>query len=186
MPATPVIALAKDTMEKAVAHLQKEFRVVRTGRASPALVEAVSVNAYGTQTPLKSCASISVPEARQLVVKPFDASLLKEIEKAILASDLGVTPQNDGKLLRLNFPPPTEERRKKTAQEVKGKGEAAKVSARNARRDALKSLEDLNKAKKISDDEAKRRKDEVQNLLKDHEKKIDAEVDKKTGEIMEI
>ena len=186
MPAAPVIALAKDTMEKAVNHLQKEFRGVRTGRAAPALVENVPVNAYGSHIPLKQCATISVPEARQLMIKPFDATLLKEIEKALQAADLGLAPQNDGKLLRLNFPPPTEERRKKTAQEVKAKGEAAKVSARNARRDAIKTLEDLNKASKVSDDELKRRKDEIQNLLKDHEKKIDAEIDKKTREVMEI
>ena len=186
MPATPVIALAKDTMEKAIGHIQKEFRLVRTGRATPALVEGLPVNAYGSQTPLKSCANISAPEARQLVVKPFDVSLLKEIEKALLASDLGVNPQNDGKLIRLNFPPTTEERRKKTSQEVKAKGEAAKVTIRNARRDALKSLEELNKASKISDDDLKRRKDEVQNILKDYEKKIDAEVEKKNKEVMEI
>ncbi len=180
------IKAGKDGMEKAVLHLQKEFRHVRTGRASPVLVENISVAAYGAQMPLKQCGTISVPEARQLLIKPFDASLLKEIEKAVLASDLGVNPQNDGKVIRLTFPPLTGDRRKKLAQEVKAKGEEAKVSIRNARRDAIKALEELEKDAKISEDELKRRKDEVQAQVKDAEKKVDAEVEKKTAEIMEI
>ena len=186
MPVDSVMATIKDSMEKALSHLQKEFRLTRTGRATPALVEGVRVNAYGAEMPLKQCATISVPEARQLMLKPFDLGLLKEIEKALLASDLGVTPQNDGKIIRLTFPPLTEERRKKLAQSVKSQGEEAKVVIRNARRDGIKNLEDLEKKKEISEDELKKQKDDVQNLLKDYEKKVDVEVDKKSKEIMEI
>lgn len=176
----------RDSMEKTLAHLQKEFRLTRTGRATPALVEGVRINAYGTETPLKQCATISVPEARQLMLKPFDLSLLKEIEKALLASDLGVTPQNDGKIIRLTFPPLTEERRKKLAQQVKSQGEDAKTAIRNARRDGIKALDDMEKKKTISEDDLKKQKDKVQDLVKEYEKKIDQEVDKKSREIMEI
>ena len=186
MSADNAIATTEQGMEKALSHLQKEFRLTRTGRATPALVENVKVNAYGAEMPLKQCATISVPEARQLMLKPFDLGLLKEIEKALLASDLGVTPQNDGKLIRLAFPPLTEERRKKLAQDVKTKGEDAKIIIRNARRDGLKSLDDLEKKKAISEDDHKKLKDDVQNLVKNYEKKVDAEVEKKTKEIMEI
>lgn len=186
MPVDDVMKTIKDNMEKALAHLQKEFRLTRTGRATPALIEGVRVNAYGAEMPLKQCATISVPEARQLMLKPFDLGLLKEIEKALLASELGVTPQNDGKIIRLTFPPLTEERRKKLAQTVKAQGEEAKVVIRNARRDGIKSLEDAEKKKEISEDELKKHKDDVQNMVKDHEKKVDQEVDKKSKEIMEI
>ena len=186
MPVNSVMATIKDNMEKAIGHLQKEFRLTRTGRATPALVEGVRVNAYGAEVPLKQCATISVPEARQLMLKPFDLGLLKEIEKALLASDLGVTPQNDGKIIRLTFPPLTEERRKKLAQTVKSQGEEAKVVIRNARRDGIKALEDLEKKKEISEDDLKKQKDAVQEQLKDYEKKVDQEVDKKSKEIMEI
>ncbi len=186
MSADTVMTSIEQGMEKAITHLQKEFRMTRTGRATPALVENVKVNAYGAGMPLKQCATISVPEARQLMLKPFDLGLLKEIEKALLASELGVTPQNDGKLIRLTFPPLTEERRKKLAQDVKAKGEDAKVAIRNSRRDGLKSLEDLQKKKTISEDDLKKLEDDIQNLVKNYEKKVDGEVDKKTKEIMEI
>ncbi len=186
MSADNVINGLKDHMEKAVSHLQKEFRLTRTGRATPALVEGVKVNAYGAEVPLKQCATISVPEARQLMLKPFDLGLLKEIEKALLASELGVTPQNDGKIIRLTFPPLTEERRKKLAQDVKAKGEEAKVVVRNARRDGVKAIEDLEKKKELSEDDLKKLKDRIQDVLKEYEKKVDQEVDKKSKEIMEI
>ena len=186
MSADNVMTAIGQGMEKALTHLQKEFRLTRTGRASPALVENVRVNAYGAEMPMKQCATISVPEARQIMLKPFDLGLLKEIEKALLASDLGVTPQNDGKLIRLTFPPLTEERRKKLAQDVKTKGEDAKIAIRNSRRDGLKAIDDMLKKKEISEDDSKKLKDDVQNLVKDFEKKVDVEVDKKTKEIMEI
>ena len=186
MPVESVMTTTKDSMEKALSHLQKEFRLTRTGRATPALVEGVRVNAYGAELPLKQCATISVPEARQIMLKPFDLGLLKEIEKALLASDLGVTPQNDGKIIRLTFPPLTEERRKKLAQAVKAQGEDAKVVVRNVRRDGVKGLEDLEKKKEITEDDLKEQKDRIQDLVKEYEKKINEEVDKKSKEIMEI
>lgn len=186
MAVSDTMASIRSGMDKAISHLQKEFRLTRTGRATPALIENVRVNAYGSEMPLKQCANISVPEARQLMLKPFDLALLKEIEKALLASELGVTPQNDGKIIRLTFPPLTEERRKKLAQDVKAKGEEAKVTIRNARRDGLKALEDAQKKKEISEDDLKKMKDDVQNLVKEFEKKADEEVSKKTKEIMEI
>ncbi|MCC8116956.1 MAG: ribosome recycling factor, partial [Planctomycetes bacterium] len=158
MPVDAAMKNLRDSMQKSLEHLQKDFRLTRTGRATPALVEGVKVNAYGAEMPLKQCANISVPEARQLVLKPFDLGLLKEIEKALLASDLGVTPQNDGKLIRLTFPPLTEERRKKLAQDVKAKGEDAKVVIRNARRDGIKSLEAMEKKKESSEDDLKKQK----------------------------
>lgn len=186
MSADDVMMSAEEGMEKALKHLQKEFRAIRTGRATPALVENIQVEAYGSQMPLKQCGTISVPEARQLVIKPFDPSIMKGIEKAIIASDLGVTPQNDGKLIRLTFPPLTEERRKKLAQEIKAKGEEAKVGIRNARRDGLKELEGLKKDKVLTEDDLKKLKDDVQETVKDYEGKVDEEVKKKTEEIMEI
>lgn len=181
-----IIADAKANMEKAVSHLSKEFRLIRTGRAAPVLVEGIMVAAYGSSMPMKQCGTISVPEARQLLIKPFDQSLLKEIEKAIIGSDLGVTPQNDGKVIRITFPPLTEDRRKKLATEVKAKGEDAKVSMRNVRRDGIKDLEKLQKDKVLTEDEAKKQKDVMQETLKSYEKKVDEEVAKKTAEIMEI
>jgi len=176
----------EENMEKAVTHLQKEYRLIRTGRATPALVENVRIQAYGTEMSMKQCGTISVPEARQLMIKPFDPNILKDIEKALLASDLGVTPQNDGKILRLTFPPLTEQRRKQLAQDVKAKGEDAKVSVRNARRDGLKEMDGLKKSKAITEDELKKIKDDVQELVKKYELKVDEEIEKKTKEIMEI
>ncbi len=186
MSADSVMTEARQNMDKALAHLQREYRLIRTGRATPALVENLKVTAYGSEMQLKQLATISVPEARQLVVKPFDPSTLKDIEKALLASDLGVTPQNDGKLIRLSFPPLTEDRRKKLAQDVKGKGEEAKVVLRNVRRDAMKGLEDLQKGKEITEDDLAALKDDLQDLVKEHEKKVDEEVTSKSEEIMEI
>ncbi|GHT02667.1 ribosome-recycling factor [Planctomycetales bacterium] len=186
MPTQKTIKDAQAAMEKTLSHLRKEFTLVRTGRAAPLLVENLSVAAYGAAMPLKQCGAISVPEARQLLIKPFDAGLLKEIEKAIMASELGVNPQNDGKVIRVTFPPLTEERRKKLATEIKAKGEDAKVSLRNVRRDAIHDLDKLQKEKIITEDALKKEKENVQNTLKDYEKKIDAEVAKKTEEIMEI
>lgn len=186
MSADEIMFGAEEGMEKAVSHLAKDFRTVRTGRATPAIIENLQVAAYGSQMPMKQCGTISVPEARQLLVKPFDPQLLKEIEKAIIASDLGVNPQNDGKVIRLSFPALTEDRRKKLAQELKAKGEDTKIVIRNVRRDALKDLEKLQKDKLITEDDLKRYKDDVQELVKTHEKKIDDEVARKTQEIMEI
>ena len=185
-PYEMVMLETEEKMEKAVAHLTHSFRSIRTGRATPALIENIKVVAYGSDMPMKQCGNISVPEARQLVIKPFDPSLLGEIEKAILASDLGVTPQGDGKVVRLTFPPLTEQRRKQLAQQVKALGEDSKVVVRNARRDANKDLDKLQKDKAVTEDDCKRLKDEVNELTKTYEAKIDTEVSKKSAEIMEI
>lgn len=176
----------EESMEKAVSHLSKSFRSIRTGRATPALVENIKVQAYGSEMPLKQCGNISVPEARQLVIKPFDVSIISSIEKAIQASDLGVTPQGDGKIIRLQFPPLTEDRRKQLATQVKNQGEDSKVSIRNARRDGNKELDKLQKDKLITEDDLKKLKDDINDLTKKYEKKVDDEVQKKTDEIMEI
>ncbi|MFH0911681.1 MAG: ribosome recycling factor [Planctomycetota bacterium] len=185
-PQDLVMLEAEEAMEKAVAHLARAFRTIRTGRATPALVENIRVKAYQSEMIMKQCGNISVPEARMLVIKPFDPSILGEIEKAILASDLGVTPLNDGKLIRLQFPPLTEERRKLLAAQVKNQGEEGKVAIRNARRDGIKELERLEKNKALTEDDLKRLKEETTDLTKKYEKKVDDEVAKKTVEIMEI
>lgn len=176
----------EEAMEKAVAHLSKSFRTIRTGRATPALVENLKVEAYGTEMPLKQCGNISVPEARMLVIKPFDVSVIGNIEKAIQSSDLGVTPQGDGKIIRLQFPPLNEDRRKQLATQVKNQGEDAKVTIRNARRDGNKELEKLQKDKAITEDDLKKLKEEINDLTKKYESKVDEEVGKKNEEIMEI
>ena len=181
-----VMLEAEESMEKAVSHLVRNYRTIRTGRATPALVENLRVTAYGGEMSMKQCGNISVPEARQLAIKPFDPSILGEIEKAILASELGVTPQSDGKIVRLQFPPLTEDRRKQLATQVRTHGEEAKIAVRNARRDANKDLEKLQKDKEITEDDLKSLKEDVNDLTKRFEKRIDEEVEKKTAEIMEI
>lgn len=186
MPYEMAMMEVEEAMEKAIGHLTHTFRGIRTGRATPALVEHLKVRAYGSEMPMKQCGNISVPEARQLVIKPFDPSTISEIEKAILASDLGVTPQSDGKVVRLNFPPLTEQRRKQLVQQVKGMGEDAKVSTRNARRDGNKELDKLQKDKAITEDECKRLKEEINEVTKKFEHRIDEEVSRKSDEIMEI
>ena len=186
IPPDKIVSSAKESMEKTLQHLQKELKGIRAGRVAPSFIEHVEANAYGSMMPLRDLAQISAPEARQLLVKPRDTANLKEIEKALLAANLGVTPQNDGKLIRLNFPPPSEEGRKRNAKEIKAKGESTKTAIRNVRADALKKLDTLKKDKKIGEDEAKRWKDEVQKLLKEYETKIDDDIKKKTDEVMAI
>ncbi|MBN1257947.1 MAG: ribosome recycling factor [Planctomycetes bacterium] len=186
MPHLIVMMETEEAMEKTIQHLKRSFRTIRTGRANPAQVENLSVRAYGSDMQMKQCGNISIPEARMLVIKPFDASILGDIEKAILASDLGVTPQNDGKVLRLQFPPLTEDRRKELGTQVKGQGEDAKIAVRNARRDCNKELDKLQKNKSLTEDDLKDLKEDVNELTKKFEKKIDEEVKKKIDEIMEI
>jgi ribosome recycling factor len=181
-----VMMETEDGMQKAIDHLTRTFRNIRTGRATPSLVENIKVHAYGSDMPMQQCGNISVPEARMLVIKPFDPSIIADIEKAIIASDLGVTPQSDGKLIRLQFPPLTEDRRKQLATQVKNNGEEAKVTIRNARRDGNKELDKLQKDKVLTEDDLKGLKDDVNGLTKKYEKKVDDEVQKKSDEIMEI
>jgi len=173
-------------MDKAVSHLRDELKGIRTGRATPALVESIRVNYYGAPTPLMQLAQISIPEPRQIAVKPFDTSAMGEIERAILKSDLGLTPNNDGKMLRLTLPPLSEEQRKKLADRVKKLGEETRVSLRNVRRDGNKQIEQSQKAGSFSEDVARDMNEEVQTCLKKHENEVDDILKAKTEEILTV
>ena len=175
----------KDRMEKALDVLRNEMKGLRTGRASPALLDALRVEYYGSPTPIKQLASVSAPEPQQLLIKPFDATALKDIEKAIRSSDLGLAPDNDGKVIRLKIPAMSGDQRTKMAKKVKELAENAKVSCRNVRRDSNKHVETEEKAKTMSEDDAKKAKDKVQDVLKQYEAKADEVAAAKTKEIME-
>ena len=180
-----ILLLTEEKMEAGVEHLLKGFRTIRTGRASAGLVDHIKVDYYGTPTDLRQLASISVQEATTIVIKPFDASCIKDVERTIQASDLGITPMSDGKVIRLTVPPLSIERRNKLATQVKKMGEAAKVTVRNARRDANKELDKLQKASEITEDDCKKAKDDVQKLTNGTEKKINEILDAKILEIQE-
>jgi ribosome recycling factor len=173
-------------MDKTLDNLQHEFGAVRTGRASAASLERISVDYYGTSTPISQVAGIKSPDAHLLIIEPWDKALLKDIEKAIQASDLGITPSNDGTMIRLPFPPPTEERRKELVKQCKKIAEDAKVSIRNVRRDANTKLEHLIKTESLSKDEEHRAEDQIQKLTDSHIKKIDEALKKKEAEVMEV
>ena len=176
----------KDKMEKALHHVADQLKTIRTSRASPALVDHIRVDYYGTLSPLSQIAQISIPEPRQIMIKPFDMSALKEIEKAIQKSDLGIQPQSDGKVLRLTMPPLSGDQRKKYAARVKELCEEARVAMRNTRRDQNKHADQLHKDSKLTEDENKKLHDEIQKLLKEYEDKITSIQDKKTAEVMEV
>ncbi len=176
----------EDRMEKAVDVFRNEMRGMRTGRAHPGLVEPIRVDYYGSPTPLKQIASISVPEADQIVIKPFDVTALADIEKGILKSDLGITPNSDGKILRLQVPPLSEERRKKLVSRAKEVAEEARVAIRNVRRDANKHAEASQKDGVFSEDDLKRLKDDIQGKTKEKEGEVDRELAQKTEELMEV
>ena len=181
--------LVKDTdarMDKAVKHLQDMLRSIRTSQASPALVENIRVDYYGTPTPISQLASISVPEPRQLMVKPFDGSILQEMGKAIQKSDLGINPQSDGKVLRLNLPQLSGDQRKKYAAKVKEMCEEGRVAMRNSRRDMNKLADQAKKDGDLTEDDNKRLHDEIQKLLKTYEEKVDKLLENKTKEVMEL
>jgi ribosome recycling factor len=186
MPLDDILLDCEDHMEKAVEHLKHELRAVRTGRASPALVEHVQVDYYGAPTPLKSIASISVPEATQILIKPFSPQDMKSIEKAINDSKLSLTPHSDGKQLRLILPSMSQETRLKMVGQCKGYAEEAKIRVRNARRDANKLVDTEGKAGIIPEDDAKRGKEEIQELTKTYETKVDDMVEHKRKEVMEV
>jgi ribosome recycling factor len=175
-----------DKMEKALHHLQDLLRTIRTSRASSALVEGIRVDYYGTMTPISQMASISVPEPRQIIIKPFDLSMLTELAKAIMKSDLGIQPQNDGKVLRLTMPQLSGEQRKKYAAKVKELCEETRIAMRNGRRDMNKHAETLHKSGELTEDQNKKLHDEIQKLLKEYEDKVTQVQDKKTAEIMEV
>ena len=181
-----IVKDTRDRMDKALHHLQDLLRAIRTSRASTALVEHIRVDYYGTPTPISQMASISVPEPRQIVIKPFDATALGEINKAIQKSDLGINPQSDGKILRLTLPPLSGDQRKKYAAKVKEIAEETRVAMRNARRDMNKHAEAESKNGGLTEDEHKKLQDEIQKILKEYEDKVTQVLDKKTAEIMEV
>lgn len=181
-----ILLEAIDKMDKAVEHAQSQFTTVRTGRATPALVEKLMVNYYGADVPLQQLAGFQVPEARMLVVKPHDRGALGAIEKAIRDSDLGISPSNDGTVIRLNFPALTEERRRDYVKLVKNMAEDGRVAVRNVRRDARKSLETAEKAGEISADELERAEKELEKITHDHIEHIDKAVAKKEHELLEV
>ncbi len=176
----------REKMDKALHHASDQLRTIRTSRASPALVDNIRVDYYGQMTPLSQMAQISIPEPRQIMIKPFDASVLTEIGKAIQKSDLGVNPQNDGKVLRITMPPLSGDQRKKYAARVKELCEEARIAMRNVRRDQNKHADQLHKSSELTEDENKKLHDEIQKLLKEFEDKISQLQDKKTAEVMEV
>ncbi|MCM3160532.1 ribosome recycling factor [Metabacillus sp. B2-18] len=184
--AKQILANTKEKMEKAVASLTRELASVRAGRASANLLDKISVDYYGAPTPVNQLASISVPEARLLVIQPYDKTVLGDIEKAILKSDLGLTPSNDGSLIRLSIPALTEERRKELVKLVKKYAEEAKVAVRNIRRDGNDDLKKLEKNGDITEDELRGNTEEVQKLTDDYIVKVDQVAKDKEKEIMEV
>ena len=181
-----LIMTYEDKMEKSLDNLYSEYTSIRAGRANPHILDKITVDYYGTPTPLQQVGNISVPEARMIVIQPWEASILKDIEKALLMSDLGLTPTNDGKMIRLVFPELTEERRKELVKDVKKKGENAKVAVRNIRRDAMDAIKKKGKADGISEDEIKEYQDDVQKSTDKYVAKIDAAVEEKSKEILTV
>lgn len=176
----------EEKMEKSVGALEKDFAAIRAGRANPHILDKIKVDYYGTPTPLQQVGNISVPEARILQIQPWESSLIKEIEKAILNSDLGINPTNDGKVIRFVFPELTEDRRKELAKDIKKKGENAKVAIRNIRREANDAFKKMNKASEISDDEVEALEQDVQKLTDKYVANIEKTVEDKTKEIMTV
>ena len=181
-----ILLESDDKMEKAVEHLVHSFRGVRTGRASPALVEDIRIDYYGSTAPLKHAASISVPEPRMIVIKPFDAGTVSDVVKGIQKSELGITPQSDGKLIRLTIPPLSEERRKQMVSLCKEKAEEARVALRNIRREANRQADTGKNDGAISEDDLKRLKAEIDEMIKKFEKQIDETLERKTKEVLEV
>lgn len=176
----------EERMEKAIGAMIQELNSIRTGRANPSLVELLPIEYYGTQTPLQELAGISVPESRSLLIRPYDPSSLKNIEKAILKSDLGLTPNSDGENIRLVLPTPTEERRKELVKVVGIKAEEARIAIRNIRRESIRNLRDFEDEKMITEDDLHRGEERVQEITDDFTKRIDSLCERKESEIMEV
>ena len=181
-----LIMTYEDKMEKSLDNLYSEYTSIRAGRANPHILDKITVDYYGTPTPLQQVGNISVPEARMIVIQPWEASILKDIEKVLLMSDLGLTPTNDGKMIRLVFPELTEDRRKELVKDIKKKGENAKVAVRNIRRDAMDAIKKKGKEDGISEDEIKEYQDDVQKSTDKYVAKIDAAVEEKSKEILTV
>jgi hypothetical protein len=176
----------KQKMDKAIAAMESDFAGIRAGRANPAILDKVMVDYYGTATPVAQVGTISIPDPRMLMIQPWDASILHDVEKAILASDLGLTPNNDGKAIRLNFPAPTEERRKELVKSVSKRAEEAKVVIRGIRRDAIDAYKAQKKNGEITEDDLKDAENGIQKVTDQYIKDIDGLADGKSKEIMEI
>ncbi len=176
----------KEKMDKAIAAMESDFAGIRAGRANPAILDKVTVDYYGTATPIAQVGTISVPDPRMLMIQPWDASILKDIEKAILASDIGLNPNNDGKAIRLSFPAPTEERRKELTKSVSKRAEEAKVAVRNVRRDAIDAVKAQKKNNEITEDDVKSAENDIQKITDKAIKEIDELSAAKSKEIMEI
>jgi ribosome recycling factor len=173
-------------MRGAITSLENDLSGIRTGRASPALVERLNVEYYGASTPLIQLASITIPEPRIIMIRPFDASTMRAIERSIMASELGLTPNNDGKVIRLNIPPLTEERRRDLVRLVNNRAEEARVAIRNVRRDLMKDLREFEHEKLISEDDRKQGEEELQKLTNAWVERVDDTIDRKQREIMEV
>lgn len=180
------LAIYEEKMEKCVDYLTTEFASIRAGRANPNVLNKIRVDYYGTPTPIQQVANVSVPEPRMIQIAPWDRSLIKAIEKAIMTSELGINPNNDGVVIRLIFPEVTEERRKQLAKDVKKKGEEQKVAVRNVRRDGVDAVKKLEKASEITEDDRKNLEDQLQKLTDKYIKDIDKAVEEKTKEIMTV
>ncbi len=180
------IKVYEEKMSKSLDALNEEFSSIRAGRANPHILDKIRIDYYGTPTSLQQVANISVPEARMIQIQPWESSLIKDIEKAILVSDLGITPNNDGKVIRLVFPELTEDRRKELAKDVKKKGDNAKVAIRNVRRDANDTFKKANKAGELSDDELSNAEDEVQKITDKYVALVDKAIEDKTKEILTV
>lgn len=176
---------AEERMEKAISVLGTQLSGIRTGRATPGLVDSVKVEAYGSLTPLKQVASIGTPEPQQIVIRPYDAGTIKDIEKAIVASDLGLNPQNDGRIIRLNVPPLSTDVRKKMVSRIKELAEDSKISIRNIRRDANKSADQMEKDKELTEDDRDKLKEEVQELTKKFEAQASEMAKTRESEVMD-
>ena len=180
------LAIYEEKMQKCVDYLVAEFAAIRAGRANPNVLNKIRVDYYGTPTPIQQVANVSVPEPRMIQIAPWDRSLIKAIEKAIMTSELGINPNNDGSVIRLIFPEVTEERRKDLSKEVKKKGEEQKVAIRNVRRDAVDAMKKLEKASEITEDDRKNLEDKIQKLTDKYIKDVDKAVEDKTKEIMTV
>ena len=180
------LKLYEDKMEKSLDVLLDEYASIRAGRANPHVLDRLRIDYYGTPTPIQQVGNVTVPEARMIVIQPWEKSLLKEIEKAILVSDLGINPTNDGNVIRLVFPELTEERRKDLAKDVKKKGDGAKVAVRNIRRDAMDSIKKMEKAGDISEDDLKQGEEKIQKITDKMIEKVDKAIETKTKEIMTV
>ena len=180
------LKIYEEKMDKTIDSLMNDYASIRAGRANPHVLDKIKVDYYGTPTPIQQVGNISVPEARMILIQPWEKSLIKAIEKAILTSDLGINPSNDGSVIRLVFPEMTEERRKDLAKDVKKKGDQAKVAIRNVRRDANDSIKKLLKNSEISEDEQKQYEEKIQKMTDKFIEKVDKEIDVKSKEILTV